>query len=100
MEKEILYREENGRQYWYYLDQDNEVRHRTDGPAYINTKAIGYQAKEAWYLHGERHNLTGSAIVCVNGDTYYYVFDKLHRYDGPACEEDRYKNYHLHGINF
>jgi len=60
--------DEDGNKYWYL--NDNDKRHREDGPA----------------------------IEYANGTNYWYINDDLHREDGPAVEyADGSKFWYLNG---
>ena len=39
-----------------------------------------------WYLHGKLHRIDGPACEDANGSKEWYLDDKLHRTDGPAIE--------------
>jgi membrane carboxypeptidase/penicillin-binding protein PbpC len=39
-----------------------------------------------WYLDDKLHREGGPAVECSNGDRYYYFNGERHRDDGPAFE--------------
>jgi hypothetical protein len=53
--------------------------HRTDGPAIVCV-----DGDQFWFQNDQRHRTDGPAIVRANGDQYWYQNDQLHRIDGPA----------------
>jgi hypothetical protein len=54
----------NGNKYWY----QNEVLHRTDGPAIEYSDGTKY-----WYQNGKRHRTDGPAVEWPNGTKYWYL---------------------------
>lgn len=68
----------------YYLDEECNVPHRTDGPAfeYIN----GFKE---WYQNGLRHREDGPAVEWADGSYEWFSNDKIHRLDGPAIKHSR-----------
>ena len=48
---------------------------------------------------GQLHNPHGPAIVCANGEKWYYINGKLHNPDGPAViwVNGQYKEYYIKG---
>ena len=55
-----------GTKCWY---DSNEMKHREDGPAFINTDY------KAWWKHGKMHREDGPAIEWAAGDKFYYLED-------------------------
>jgi hypothetical protein len=39
-----------------------------------------------WFMDDKRHREDGPACEHANGDKFWYLNDELHREDGPACE--------------
>ena len=67
-----------------------------------------YDKLTQWFLGGKYHQEGGSAVESVdgdkfepttfNGDKFWFMNDKLHREDGPACEyENGDKSWHMNG---
>ena len=51
----------------------------------IEYKVRVHPDRTEWYNDQcQRHRLDGPAYESVNGDTFWYLNDKLHREDGPA----------------
>jgi len=51
-----------------------------------------------WYLHGKLHRIDGPACEDANGSKEWYLDGKLHRTDGPAIEgSDGSKHWFLDG---
>tara|TARA_R110000868_G_scaffold99024_4_gene272662 strand:- start:19250 stop:19510 length:261 start_codon:yes stop_codon:yes gene_type:complete len=47
---------------------------------------INFFGSKCWYLNNKRHREDGPACEWSNGDKEWYLNGKRHRLDGPACE--------------
>jgi len=71
-------------------------RHRTDGPAYIET-----DGDQKWYLNGKLHREDGPAIIYADGYQEWWLNDNPHRTDGPAViYADGYQEWWLNGCQY
>ena len=75
MKKEI---NEHGTIYYY---NENDERHREDGPAIEWANGDRF-----WYKNGKLHRENGPAREYADGDKYGYKNGLRHREDGPAIE--------------
>jgi hypothetical protein len=51
----------------------------------------------SYTLNNKLHRSGGPAIICKNGDTYWYRFGKLHRIGGPAIDTQFLQMWSING---
>ena len=61
-----------------HFDADGKL-HSENGPAVICDNGDKF-----WYIHGELHRKDGPAIVYADGGKEWYIIGQEHRVDGPA----------------
>ena len=60
---------------------------------FLNSKRLLWGGPAVEYIDGDKFK-----SITVNGDKFWFLNDKLHREDGPACEyENGDKSWHLNG---
>jgi hypothetical protein len=54
-----------------------------------------------WYVHDKLHRFDGPAVERTNGNKLWYVNGKCHRLDGPAVEfADGTKYWYVDGVQY
>ena len=74
------------------------MRHRLDGPAYIDPEASSYEMSEGWYFENKLHRLDGPAKVYADGRAEWYKHGELHRLNGPAVDGPHLKEWYVDGL--
>lgn len=94
----------------YWKSKSGAIRHRLDGPAYVEIFRNGNRIEE-WWVDGKKHRIGKPAVINtrekvveywengkrhrVGGPAYisksdgirlWYLYGQLHRTDGPAIE--------------
>ena len=113
---------EEGKEEWY----NNGFLHRVDGPAIIydngneewykydklhrgcelpaitinrfNEETQSFVILQEWWGEGKKHRSHNLPASVFNKDKEYYVFDKLHRTDGPAIDNENNKQWWLNDV--
>lgn len=70
---------DDGAQIWFH----NGLKHREDGPAFVNHKEQFYE----YWVHGYLHRIDGPARIHKTGYEYWY-YGYFGRKDFPACQND------------
>lgn len=60
----------------------------------------GYQGSKFYYRDKLRHRIGGPAQEYGNGDTTWFVNDRLHRLDGPAIDWKHQKGWYIDGKEY
>ena len=89
----IMHLEDYGIEWWTV----DEVRHRTNDPAYIEYYETGTTSYQSWVIRGNYHKTDGPARIGydIDGNVQFqewWVYGVRHRTDGPA-----YITYHENG---
>lgn len=74
----------NGKTSWYL----NDKLHRDNGPAEEWPADKKGRCQQIWWQHGKKHRIGAPARIFGPNGSFkeWYVDDKAHREDGPACE--------------
>lgn len=60
---------------------------------------INAQGDSEWYVNNKLHRLEGPAIIDSKGNQYWFKEGRLHREDGPAVEKiDGTQRYYMNGV--
>jgi hypothetical protein len=83
------------------LDEDTCIRYRNSegklhnlsGPAVVSLNGA-----KVWYVNGRRHRLDGPACEWKDGDREWFIDGKRHRLDGPAIQCNDGDSWHVDGV--